>query len=66
MADNGNEQSNGNGQNTGRVESVTGVVVDAVFDDHLPEIYSALEIQMSAGGEERDADEATTLVCEVQ
>ena len=54
---------NGNGTNKGRVESVTGVVIDAVFDDHLPEIYSALEIQLASG----DGDgESTTLVCEVQ
>ncbi len=57
---NGNESSNG--KNVGRVESVTGVVVDAVFgDDHLPEIYSALEIEMSG----HDGT-PTTLVCEVQ
>jgi F-type H+/Na+-transporting ATPase subunit beta len=58
--------SNGNGTNKGRVEQVTGVVIDAVFDDHLPEIYSALEIEMSVGAAERDSEEATTLVCEVQ
>ena len=57
---NGNESSNG--KNVGRVESVTGVVVDAVFGDgHLPEIYSALEIEMSG----HDGT-PTTLVCEVQ
>jgi F-type H+-transporting ATPase subunit beta len=67
MADsNGNGTSNGGGKNIGRIEQVTGVVVDAVFPDQLPEIYSALEIEMDAGGAERDADEATTLVCEVQ
>src|SRR6188472_3128849 len=56
---NGNGSSNGN---LGRVEQVTGVVVDAVFPDQLPEIYSALEIEMS-GGEDGEARE---LVCEVQ
>src|SRR3954454_19240744 len=51
-----------NGTNVGRVEQVTGVVVDAVFPDKLPEIYSAVKIQMAG-----DADnEATELVCEVQ
>jgi F-type H+/Na+-transporting ATPase subunit beta len=45
----------------GRVEQVMGVVVDAVFDSHLPEIYHALEIEME-GEEGRPA----TLVCEVQ
>jgi F-type H+/Na+-transporting ATPase subunit beta len=52
--------TNGNGK-VGRVEQVTGVVVDAVFGDHLPEIYHALEIELKG----RD-DETTTLVCEVQ
>src|SRR3712207_9386824 len=45
-----------NGQNVGRVEQVTGVVVDAVFDERLPEIYSAVEIEMDSGdgdGEKR-------------
>ena len=45
MAENNGNES-GNGQNVGRVESVTGVVVDALFDDELPEIYSALEIKV--------------------
>jgi len=51
-----------NGTNVGRVEEVTGVVVDAVFSDELPEIYSAVKIEM-AGDDDR---EATELVCEVQ
>src|ERR1700746_1051795 len=51
-----------NGTNVGRVEQVTGVVVDAVFPGQLPEIYSAVKIEM-AGDEDR---EATELVCEVQ
>src|SRR6478735_2572154 len=54
--------SESNGANVGRVEQVTGVVVDAVFPDKLPEIYSAVKIEM-AGDEDR---EATELVCEVQ
>jgi F-type H+/Na+-transporting ATPase subunit beta len=62
--ENGNESSNG--KNVGRVEQVTGVVVDVAFPEQLPEIYSALEIEMNTGGAERDPDEATTLVCEVQ
>ena len=32
---------------SGRVEQVTGVVVDVVFPDELPEIYSALKIDIS-------------------
>jgi F-type H+/Na+-transporting ATPase subunit beta len=39
-----------------------GVVVDAVFEDHLPEIYSALKIEI-AEGQDRPAMD---LVCEVQ
>ena len=51
-----------NGSNVGRVEEVRGVVVDAVFPDQLPEIYSALRVEMPStdGGEPRE------LVCEVQ
>jgi F-type H+/Na+-transporting ATPase subunit beta len=56
MAENGS-----NGSNVGRVEQVTGVVVDAVFPDELPQIYSAVTIEMAAadGGSRQ-------LVCEVQ
>ena len=55
-------ETNGNAPNIGRVEEVTGVVVDAVFPDHLPEIYSAVTIEMPAD----DEKEAGDLVCEVQ
>ena len=58
MAENGN----GAEQNIGRVEQVTGVVIDAVFPDGLPEIYSAIVIE-SRGNDEGDN---TELVCEVQ
>ena len=51
-----------NGTNVGRVEQVTGVVVDAVFPDQLPEIYSAVKIEMAGDGD----GEPTELVCEVQ
>jgi F-type H+/Na+-transporting ATPase subunit beta len=47
-------------QNVGHVEEIRGVVIDAVFAEELPEIYSALEIDLERDGE------ATTLVCEVQ
>ena len=54
---------NGNGKtNIGSVEQVTGVVVDAVFPDGLPEIYNAVKIEIAAHG----SVEATDLVCEVQ
>ena len=55
-------ESNGNPTNVGRIESVTGVVVDAVFDEQLPEIYSALEIKVAGEGNRPDMD----LICEVQ
>src|SRR5512134_3382830 len=48
--------------NAGTVEQVTGVVIDVVFPDHIPEIFSALEIEIPAeGGRTEDR-----LVCEVQ
>jgi F-type H+/Na+-transporting ATPase subunit beta len=49
-------------QNIGTIEQVTGVVVDALFPDELPEIYSALTIDLSRG----DNEDSTVLVCEVQ
>jgi len=54
---------NGNGKNnTGTVEQVTGVVVDAVFPDGLPEIYNAVKIELKG----QDGGETTDLICEVQ
>ena len=49
--------SNADGQNLGRIIEIKGVVLDAVFDGHLPAIYNALEITMPDG---------RTLVAEVQ
>src|SRR6478672_9119292 len=54
--------SESNGANVGRVEQVTGVVVDAVFPEKLPGIYSAVKIEMAGDGD----NEPTELVCEVQ
>ena len=51
-----------NGSNVGTVEQVTGVVIDVVFPDELPEIYSALRIEIPA--EESRTEQ--TLICEVQ
>jgi F-type H+-transporting ATPase subunit beta len=48
--------------NVGRVEQVTGVVVDVVFPDQLPEIYSAIKVEVPEGNGRRAID----LVCEVQ
>ncbi len=49
-------------QKTGRIIEIKGVVIDAVFPDGLPEIYSALSIDMPASAEQ----EAHTLILEVQ
>ncbi|MGA7396295.1 MAG: F0F1 ATP synthase subunit beta [Solirubrobacterales bacterium] len=54
--------SENNGKNTGRIEEITGVVVDVVFPDQLPEIFSALTIEV----DKSDAREAMSVVCEVQ
>jgi F-type H+-transporting ATPase subunit beta len=49
-------------RNVGRVEQVMGVVVDAVFDEGLPEIYSALKVEVPEG----NGREGMDLVLEVQ
>jgi F-type H+-transporting ATPase subunit beta len=51
-----------NNGNVGRVEEITGVVVEALFGDQLPEIYSALRIEAP----EADGRPEINLVCEVQ
>ncbi|HEX2071583.1 MAG TPA: F0F1 ATP synthase subunit beta, partial [Thermoleophilaceae bacterium] len=51
------------GVEPGKVEEITGVVIEAVFPGDLPEIYNALEITMPAA---EDGGEPITLVCEVQ
>ena len=33
-------------QNVGTIEEITGVVIDAAFPDELPEIYSAIEVDI--------------------
>jgi F-type H+/Na+-transporting ATPase subunit beta len=55
MSENGADRTN-----TGRIVEIKGVVIDAVFLDRLPEIYTALEIEIGEG------DTARTLVAEVQ
>ena len=40
---------NGNTANTGRIIEIKGVVIDAVFPDRIPEIYTALEIDIAEG-----------------
>jgi F-type H+/Na+-transporting ATPase subunit beta len=61
-------------RNVGRVEEITGVVIEAVFPDELPEIYNAVSIEMpdveGAKGEEAQPEHGEggkrVLICEVQ
>src|SRR6476620_7538074 len=51
-----------NGTNVGTVEQVTGVVIDVVFPDHIPEIFTALKIEVPP----EESRTELNLVCEVQ
>jgi F-type H+/Na+-transporting ATPase subunit beta len=56
-------------RNVGRIEEIQGVVIEAVFPDELPEIYSALLIEREDNPEEQEgvsAGSGTHLICEVQ
>src|SRR5436305_5793030 len=44
-------ESSGNSENVGTLIEIKGVVVDAVFPNRLPEIYSALRITRPEGGQ---------------
>jgi F-type H+/Na+-transporting ATPase subunit beta len=55
MSENGSDRTN-----TGRIIEIKGVVIDVVFPDRLPEIYTALEVEVGEG------DTSRTLVAEVQ
>ena len=55
MAENGSDRAN-----TGRIIEIKGVVIDAVFPDRLPEINTALEIEITEG------DATRILIAEVQ
>src|SRR6266498_1484651 len=48
--------------NVGTVEQVTGVVIDVVFPDHIPEIFTALKIEIAP----EESRTELNLVCEVQ
>ena len=50
MSENGSDRTN-----TGRIIEIKGVVIDAVFPDRLPEIYTALEIESPEGDDEPHA-----------
>src|SRR4051794_14816349 len=58
-----------NGLNTGRIEEIQGVVIEAVFPDQLPEINSAIIVERETpAGESEEVSGGVTgrLVCEVQ
>src|SRR5258708_18592942 len=57
MAENGSTA-----KNVGKVIEIKGVVVDAVFTDRLPDIYSALRIDIPAS----EGEDARILIAEVQ
>src|SRR5438094_300543 len=67
------ERQRTDGRNVGQIEEITGVVIEAVFPDELPEINSALHIERpkeTAHEEEQRAAaggmQDNVLVCEVQ
>jgi F-type H+-transporting ATPase subunit beta len=59
-------------KNVGRIEEIQGVVIEAVFPDELPEIYSAIRVKLPEQTKEEEgvSNEALAgeqwLVCEVQ
>jgi F-type H+-transporting ATPase subunit beta len=58
----GSTNGKGKAKNVGRVEQVTGVVIDAVFDEHIPEIFTALKIEVPP----EEGRTEMNLICEVQ
>src|SRR4051795_136343 len=56
-------------RNVGRIEEIQGVVIEAVFPDELPEIYSAITVARESNPEETkdvSGTDSNLLVCEVQ
>src|SRR2546421_11159810 len=58
-------------RNTGRIEEIQGVVIEAVFPDKLPEIYHAIAVKRpEVAKKEEDIDiaagEESWLSCEAQ
>src|SRR5215831_19983019 len=53
---------NGSARNVGKVIEIKGVVIDAMFTERLPSIYTALRIDIPA----REGEDARVLVAEVQ
>src|SRR3954471_14837013 len=67
-----NEERQSDGKNVGRIEEITGVVIEAVFPDELPEINSAITIARPDANKEIEEEgvsagaEEDVIVCEVQ
>jgi F-type H+/Na+-transporting ATPase subunit beta len=63
-SDNGGSES----RNTGRIEEIQGVVIEAVFPDKLPEINSAIYVEREASEDDEKISGgiSSRLVCEVQ
>src|SRR3954453_22770841 len=56
-------------RNVGRIEEIQGVVIEAVFPEQLPEIYSAITVERTDNPEEAEgisSGSGTHLVLEVQ
>src|SRR3954447_13002207 len=56
-------------KNVGRIEEIQGVVIEAVFPDELPQLYSAITVEREINPEEAEGVSGTAgnvLVCEVQ
>ena len=56
------DATNGTNAATGKIVEIKGVVIDVVFSGELPEIYSALSIEVPA----QEGQEARTIIAEVQ
>src|SRR3954468_8691110 len=67
-----NEERQSDGKNVRRIEEITGVVIEAVFPDELPEINSAITIARPDANKEIEEEgvsagaEEEVIVCEVQ
>ena len=62
------EETSESGRNTGRIEEIQGVVIEAVFPDKLPEINFAIVVEREASEEDEKISGGPSgrLVCEVQ
>src|SRR3954465_11496382 len=66
------EERTSDDRNVGRIEEITGVVIEAVFPDELPEINSAITIKRPEANREIEGEgisggsEGEVIVCEVQ